>query len=451
MLPSYFRMGLVSLACLCLAAAGLGASRASKADAAWKKTGADDGLRQAFERAMYSLEDSGQGTWHGANAAQRLTLEFNGQGARLSHPDGSVSFHLTGYGYGEQLQEPANAAPTANGNRVEYQRGDLTEWYVNGGQGLEQGFTLAQRPETDLAGVPLVIVLGVSGELVPAQEANSGAVVLKSGKGVVLRYAGLKALDSRGRILPSRLEVRGVEIRLIVEEHDAQYPLVVDPTWTQQQELTASDGAASDEFGISVSVSGDTAVVGAQGKTVNSNAGRGAAYVFVRTGGIWGQQQKLTASDGAAGDTFGGSVSVSGDTAVIGAYNKTFNSSHVKQGTAYVFVRTGTVWSQQAELRAVDGAAGDFFGASVSVSGDTAVIGAVYRNPGTAYIFIRSGTVWSQQQELTVPMARDTTISAHPCRLAGTRRRSGLLARIASKEPRTCLFAAAPSGASSGN
>ncbi len=392
----------MSLACLCPAAAGLnGASRASKADAVWKTTGADDGLRQAFERAMYSLEDSGHGTWQGVNAAQRFTIDFDSRGAWLSHPDGGVSFHLNGYGYGDRLAEPANARPTANGNRVEYQRGDLTEWYVNGSQGLEQGFTLARRQGTDLAGEPLVIALGVSGELLPAQEANSGAVVLRSGKGVVLRYAGLKALDARGRILPSRLEVRSDEIRMVIEDHDAQYPLVVDPTWTQQQELTASDGAANDKFGYSVSVNGDTAVIGAYGKTVNSNAGQGAAYVFVRTGGIWGQQQKLTASDGAAGDTFGGSVSVSGDTAVIGAYNKTFNSSHVEQGTAYVFVRSGTVWSQQAELRAVDGAAGDFFGASVSVSGDTAVIGAVYRNPGTAYIFIRSGTVWSQQQELT--------------------------------------------------
>src|SRR5271163_290151 len=134
------------LVLLVLTAAGAGASGAGNADGAWKNAGADDGLRKAFERARYSLEDAGHGTWRGVNAAQRLTLEFSGNGARLSHPDGSVDFHLNEYGYGDRLREPADAKPTANGNRVEYQRGDLTEWYLNGAKGLEQGFTLAKRP-----------------------------------------------------------------------------------------------------------------------------------------------------------------------------------------------------------------------------------------------------------------------------------------------------------------
>ena len=118
-------------------------------------------------------------------------------------------------------------------------------------------------------------------------------------------------------------------------------PLIVDPTWAQQQKLVASDGAADDNFGASVSVSGDTAVIGSERK----NSNRGAAYVFVRSGGVWTQQQELTASDGAADDYFGGSVSLSGDTAVIGAVGK--NSG---QGAAYMFVRSGGVWTQQQKL-----------------------------------------------------------------------------------------------------
>ena len=81
----------------------LDGASAAKPDAVWKKAGADQGLRQAFERARYSLEDFGHGIWRGTNAAQRLTVEFNDHETRLSHPDGSVSFHLTGYGYGERL------------------------------------------------------------------------------------------------------------------------------------------------------------------------------------------------------------------------------------------------------------------------------------------------------------------------------------------------------------
>ena len=357
--------------------------------AAESSGGARAGLRQAFEHARYALQDSGHGTYRGENPAQRLTLQFDGREARLSHPDGSVSFHLTGYGYGERLGDPAQARLTGAGNRVEYRRGDLTEWYVNGSQGLEQGFTLARRPGMGGDGQPLVIAIGVSGGLRPAQEAD-GAVLF----GAALRYAGLKAVDARGRAMPSRLQARDGEIRLIVEDRDAQYPLVVDPTWTEQQALTASDGAAYDMLGMSVSIDGNTAVAGAEGKNNN----QGAAYVFVRSGGVWSQQAELTAPDAVSGDYFGFNVSVSGDTAVIGA-----NGKNTQKGAAYIFVRSAGVWSLQQELTAADGSAGDGFGWPVSVSGDTALIGAPGKNgwQGAAYVYVRSGTAWTLQQELT--------------------------------------------------
>ena len=162
--------------------------------------------------------------------------------------------------------------------------------------------------------------------------------------------------------------------------------------WAQQQKLTAADGAADDQFGISVGVSGDTAVVGAFG----SNSSRGAAYVFTRNGTAWTQQQKLTASDGAAGDQFGWSVAVDGETVVIGA-----QSDDGARGAAYVFRRSGTVWTQEQKLTAVDGATFDQFGYSVSISGDSVVCGAVADSNGSAYVFARSGSTWIQQQKLT--------------------------------------------------
>jgi hypothetical protein len=135
---SLVRTGQMALACLCLAPLALfGAAGPNHATDAWNKAGADGGLRQAFERAAYSLQDSGHGAWHGTNAAQRLTLEFTSRDVRLSHPGGTVNFHLTSYGYGDRLRQPAPSSATAAGNRVEYRRGDLTEWYVNGSQGLE--------------------------------------------------------------------------------------------------------------------------------------------------------------------------------------------------------------------------------------------------------------------------------------------------------------------------
>ncbi|XOF35274.1 MAG: FG-GAP repeat protein [Candidatus Electrothrix sp. YB6] len=173
-------------------------------------------------------------------------------------------------------------------------------------------------------------------------------------------------------------------------------------TWTQQDKLVAEDGAASDIFGYSVSVSGDTAVIGAYYDD-DKGSSSGSAYVFVRSGDTWTQQDKLVAEDGAASDFFGYSVSVSGDTAVIGAYYDDDKGS--SSGSAYVFVRSGDTWTQQNKFVAEDGAADDNFGCSVSVSGDTAVIGAPYdddkgSSSGSAYVFVRSGDTWTQQNKL---------------------------------------------------
>ncbi|MBR9814373.1 hypothetical protein GYB61_11025, partial [bacterium] len=173
--------------------------------------------------------------------------------------------------------------------------------------------------------------------------------------------------------------------------------------WSQQQKLTANDGAASDLFGSSVALSSDTALVGA---TFDDDAGSssGSAYVFTRSGAVWSQQAKLTASDGAVSDQFGSSVALSGDTALVGASRN--DDAGSDSGSAYVFTRSGSVWSEQQKLTANDGAAGDRFGTSVALSADSALIGAPFdddagANSGSAYVFTRSGSVWSPQQKLT--------------------------------------------------
>jgi hypothetical protein len=174
--------------------------------------------------------------------------------------------------------------------------------------------------------------------------------------------------------------------------------------WVQQQKLTASDGNAGDRFGQSVFISGDYAIVGAYFDD-DKGTDSGSAYIFFRSGTSWSQQAKLTASDGAAGDLFGNSVSISGDYAIVGANQDDVNGM-VDSGSAYVFLRSGTSWSQQAKLTASDGAAVDLFGRSVSISGDYAIVGADYDDDngsasGSAYVFLRSGTSWSQQAKLT--------------------------------------------------
>jgi hypothetical protein len=176
-------------------------------------------------------------------------------------------------------------------------------------------------------------------------------------------------------------------------------------SWSQQQQLIPADGVNGDDFAISVAIDADTVVVGAPSKTIGLLSGRGAAYVFVRNGTTWTQQQQLIASDGGLFDNFGTSVSVSGETIVVGSPNHAVGAN-TRQGAAYVFVRSGSTWTLQQKLTANDGLTSDLLGSAVALTGNTAVIGAREDNfganrNGKAYVFLRSGTVWSQQQKLT--------------------------------------------------
>jgi hypothetical protein len=186
--------------------------------------------------------------------------------------------------------------------------------------------------------------------------------------------------------------------------------------WSQQAELTPSDGEGYDQLGYSVAVSGSTVLVGAPCHPAAGGCGPGAAYVFVGSGGTWSQQAELSASDGVPQDQFGWSVALDASTAVVGATLHTIGSDQNYQGAAYVFVESGGTWSQQAELSASDGVLQDKFGYSVALLGGTAVVSALWhpyaawcscQGPGAAYVFTQSGTSWSQQAELAASDGAD--------------------------------------------
>ncbi len=164
--------------------------------------------------------------------------------------------------------------------------------------------------------------------------------------------------------------------------------------WLVQSILREDAGLSDDYFGHSVSISGDYAVVGVKGKDISSKYNQGCAFVYYRSGSSWNLQATLTASDGAAGDHFGVSVGISGSYIIVGASRKTVGTQ-VFQGKAYIFNRVGTTWNEQSELIAEDGAAQEYFGEQVSISGNYAVVGvrgkAVNNQSyaGQAYVFFR--------------------------------------------------------------
>lgn len=178
-------------------------------------------------------------------------------------------------------------------------------------------------------------------------------------------------------------------------------------TWTEQQKLTASDGANFDVFGESVAISGDRIIVGADGADPNN---QGAAYVYKRNGGTWTEEDILTAQDAGSEDRFGFSVDLDGRYAVVGAYLDDVGGV-VNQGSAYVFYRTGSVWAQQEKLTASDGDAEDRFGVSVAISDSSVVVGADQYNilsqpdieEGAAYVFTGNAGTWNEQTILRAP------------------------------------------------
>ena len=173
--------------------------------------------------------------------------------------------------------------------------------------------------------------------------------------------------------------------------------------WGEIAILEADDGAAGDELGYSAAISGNTAIVGAW----KHNSAAGAAYVFRDNGlGEWTQIGKLVADDATAGDHFGVSVAISGSTAMVGAYFDS-NMAGPVTGAVYVFEDNGTSWTQVDKLLASDASAGNQFGSSVALSGGTAVIGALGDSTnggfaGAAYIFQRDASMmWQEVDKLT--------------------------------------------------
>jgi FG-GAP repeat len=175
-----------------------------------------------------------------------------------------------------------------------------------------------------------------------------------------------------------------------------------DTTWNQQTKIEPTDGFAGEMFGYSVALQGNTALIGAECDNDNGD-GSGSAYVYIGSGATWTQQAKLLASDGESLDFLGASVALYNNTALVGSEWDSDNG--YKSGSAYVFTRTGTSWTQQAKLLAADGTAQDLFGHTVALTDDTALVGAYQDNAtlyssGSAYLFTRSGTTWTQDSKL---------------------------------------------------
>lgn len=427
---------------------------------------AQSSISAALGRDLPDYYARGTGdSFEAANPSQGLATHFDSAGVEVRSGNLRWKLAFDGYGYGDTLHAAIVTSPHAAFNRIEYQRGSVTEWYVNGPAGVEQGFTLSQPPDRD-DHRPLTIALQFSGDMaMRLGRRRTDLTLIAPRGGTELHYSGLAAYDAAGRRLPAWLEIHSSRLLLRVDPVGARYPLTIDPL--VQAKLTPKDGAANDKFGTSMAVSGNTVVVGSPGKgavyvfvkppngwanmtqtakltasagegplgpsvaisgstivagapfaTVLGRAQQGVAYVFVRPPGGWHdmtQTAKLTASDGASQARLGQGVGIYGNTIVAGAYGAIIGGNSF-QGAAYVFVKPGPSWvdmTQTAKLTASDGAASNFLGISVSVSGATVVAGASGQtiggnmNQGATYVFAESPNGWADMTQTAKLTASD--------------------------------------------
>ncbi len=321
--------------------------------------------------------------WEASLPGQEFEARISAGGLEVRAGAERFGLALVGYGAGAAFEPAGAASLSASANRVELDRGRLTEWYASGPLGLEQGFTFSAPPAAAHSG--LTLALSLWGGLAASIDAGGRGLLLSHAGQPILRYAGLAAYDAAGQDLPARLELDGAARLLVhVDDRGALYPLTIDP-WVRRARLTNAGGVPGDNLGRAVALDGDTLVVTGYGSGFS-----GRAYVFQRKPGSpaspFVQVACLYASDGALSDFFGVSAAISGDTILVGAFNLS--------GRVYVYVKPPAGWSDAAESAQFVTTSGvASLGFAVAIDGDTALVGA--QNNRAAFIYVRPPGGWS--------------------------------------------------------
>ncbi len=339
---------------------------------------------------------------------------FDGAGARIPVEAGEWRLGLAAIGRERALRSvDTSGSPEIAGPEVRIRRAPgVVEFWRSLASGLEQGVTIEARPPG--AGA-LALEMGASPGLVP-ELASSDEILLRARATGELRarYAHLVVRDAAGERVPARLAVVAERIRIDVDDARARYPLLVDPLVSVSEEatLSASDGLGYDLLGCSVAMTADgtRVLLGAYYDDTSAGAEAGTARVFVRTGTAWAEEATLIASDGAMGDYLGQAVAISADgtLALVGA-PRDDTTRGTDTGSARVFVRSDSTWTEAATLVASDGATNDQFGLAVALSADgtRAIVGAPADSTtaggtyaGTVRVFLRSGSSWAEEATL---------------------------------------------------
>jgi hypothetical protein len=362
-------------------------------------------MKDASTDPRFALRADPQGRLVAGTGTAGLHATFDERGASIGsgREAWAARLDMIGVRCGTTAFESGAAAPQldpAAKNRVVYSRRagpvEVTEWWSHGEPGLEQGFTVPASP-CGASATDLVLEVAVSGGKAAAQGNGPEArVVLRDDKGTARAvYTALRATDAAGAELPASMTAADGRISLRIEVAGARWPVSVDPLLaTLVTKLGPGAAASKDQIGWSVSVSGDTAVIGAPNTDLGAETDQGTAYVYTRSGTVWSYQQRLDSPGGHAFDHAGWSVAITGNSVLVGAPDRDSTpGANDDQGRVDAFERSGTAWTYQATLKSPAAAANQHFGRVVSASAGLAAV-ALAPSQGPAYVFTRSGTTW---------------------------------------------------------
>ncbi len=395
-------------------------SRIIKSDDAQKPSIARANLRAAWIQAAqaqagdaYNPQMAGRALVRLNNSLQTFHAELHSGGARflvdspaqasLTGQTGShsTSFSLRRYGCdGDSTGTQSQVQPVVRGPRVVYPRGTVTEWYLNGPLGVEQGFDLTEPPtcRASATSSQVVLELALQGDLHPTLTDGHGnpTIEFRDDRGQpVLRYSDLSVADADGKPVSAQMAIAdsGTTVALRINDRFARYPLRVDPLiWAQVGNAikattqTTNGPEAGDQLGTSIAISGDTAIVGAPFNN-DADVAAGAAFIFTRSAaGQWVQQAEILVGVTANG-LFGQSVAISdlgggNKRVVIGAPDD--NGT----GSASWFFGSGATWNFESTQAPLAAGGGVRFGISVGVSNDRIIVGGPNLNAADGFVAI---------------------------------------------------------------
>ncbi len=377
-------------------------------------------VSEEIRRSEYRFSDAGAGAWSAPNRAHDLRTRISDAGIEVvSRTEGAaawrLSLRLLAFGRDGTMRPAAPALPDADGNRASLRRDDLVEWYVNGEDGLEQGFTIEAPPEDRFSRDPLVLEMALDGSLDPRLTADRQTVVFSTRKGEeVLRYTGLHVSDADGVQVPARLEILSRRILIRIEDAGAVYPLTVDPLLTSP--AWSVTGAPDAWLGLSVSTAGDvngdgySDLIAGAPKYDDGMADEGGAFVYLGSASGPSTSPDWTVDGDLGGAEFGRSVATAGDVngdgyddVIVGAPLHTNGQS--EEGAAYLWLGSATGLDPNATTANADWSfegnqQNARFGWSVATAGDVdgsgrsdVLIGApratsVQEREGMVYLFL---------------------------------------------------------------